>query len=839
MVLFALLVFINTAFTQELLGGESKKENSVSQDQSATLSAEETLTLEQMKEIEKIYENFFHAIQGLLDDVYGSLSGLSAMIMGDQVPTIINKGKAHSALKQINMMISSLRNQKMMVVEPMHVISLVKITKAFAIHIHKSLDNNLKSIEEFDIKSALVDLQNLTQEECHPQAIAKELMLIEKIVKKIKCKTETIGLAWYNKAYRGITNSSVVQVTNKYSLHKWIPLAYGALVLGYWILGSAQETKNEPVVLHKQTIMTEEGIPGTSLFEKTRLIPGFLKRIFGPLPFSQGRGATPTNINKLSIGGQLENGLSTLNSGNLPISAAIVGYAATAAYEKWSNSIRPWFGKKLNYVHNFLKGGIYLKEAARLNGITQEVYFKDVVGLDHVKETFSKIVHYLKDPEYYARRGLVPEKGILLVGGTRTGKSYSVTALFNEIKKAQLESGALEEFKFYSLSGTDIRGNGGFANIMRIARHEAPCILFIDEIDLLSLQRGGENPMLGEFLTCMSGALSNDDPKKQVIIIAATNNPENLDSALRASGRLSKELRFELPSHEDRVIFLEKQLEKLCLDKGQFDVTAIANQTDGKSYETLKELVNGATLFAAINGRVVTQQDILLTIDKELRKIVTIDSRVIPNEEKTIIATHFAGPALYLGLTNSRIKVTKVTTRQVMTAIGERWAGAHLMKNDTRPTEEEKRFEYGGFFTHYTGDTGNVFSYEEKRALCSMHLSGIVAEEILLGACGYSCNKNSMFYARQVAKSIAFEGVDADTLPESIRTEYHRKVLQLIEECKQELRLLFREHKDTLQFLRNELFTKETLEEADILKIIAQNAKTESTVDTFAQAINS
>lgn len=814
---FTLLILINTVFAQE---------PTVPTPTSPPLAKEQELSTEQMEMIEKIYESFLNKTQSLLDDLYGSLSGLSAMIMGDQVPTVTRKKETHSALKQMNMVISTLRNQKMMVIEPMEIIGLVKITKAFAVHIHKALDNNLQSIEQFDIKPIITDLQNLTEEDFNPEAIAKEIQLIEQIVKNIQYKTETVGLSWYNKAYRGVIDSRVVQVTNKYSLHKWIPLAYSAFVVGYWILGSAQETNP----IYKKDItgsdvhVGDEPIQGSSPFEKTRLIPQILKNILGPLPFRYGgQGSTPQNINKLSIGGQLENGLSTLNSGALPISAAIVGYAATSGYQKWTNSVRPWIGKKLSYVHNFLKGGIYLKEAARLNGVTKEVYFKDLVGLNHVKETFSKIVHYLQNPEYYARRGLVPPKGILLVGGTRTGKSYSVTALFNEIKKAQMESGISQDFKFYSLSGADIHGNGGFANIMHIARNQGPCVLFIDEIDLLCLQRGGgENPMLGEFLTCLSGAITNDDPKKQVIVIAATNNPENLDKALRASGRLGHELRYELPSYEDRVKFLEKELERFSLDHGQFDVAAIASQTDNKSYETLKEVINNATLFAAINGRVVSQQDIMFTLDQELRKIVTIDSRIIPNEEKTIIASHFAGPALYLGLTKGRLHITKVTTRQIMTSIGERWAGAHLMKDDTLPTEEEKRFEYGGFFTHYAGDTGNVLSYEEKRQACALYLSGMIAEEVLLGACGQSCDKNSILYALKIARSIVFEGVDADKLPESIRTEYYRKALQFIEECKKELRVLFKEHKETLELLRNELLTKETLEEAAIFKLIAQ-----------------
>lgn len=781
------------------------------------------LTPEQLKELEEaqnlymaqvneVYEPFLGKIQDYLNRVYGVMSGISAAVMGGKVPTVANKKDIHTKIKGMNMMISELSSQKFMVADPRIIINLIVLTKAFTKHMIEALDNNLKNIKEFDIRAVLSTVR-ITEKDIEPAALQRELMVIDRMIRTLERKSESVGLLWYNNAYRFVADSRIVQTAGKYGLHKWIPLAYSAFVIGAWVFGSST----------KQVAVEGNLIPvhdKNCFWEKTSLIPSFIKKnIFGQHPIRI-NGNTAINSEFIGPVGRLEEGVYSLySSGHLVVTGAIMAYAFNAVREKWNRDVSPAINKALSIVHHTLRGGDSLQKAAQLGGKPDEVYFSDLVGLDHVKKTFATIVQYLENPESYARRGLTPEKGILLIGGTRTGKSYSVKALYNEIAKSQKAKFGTARFGFFEINASDIQATGGFKNLMDIARYNGPCVLFIDEIDLLYLQRGGQNPLLGEFLTSLSGALSNDDPKKQVIIIAATNNPETLDKALRASGRLGAELRYELPSLQDRIVFITKQLEKLSLDLEQFDIATLAQQTESHSFETLKGMINNATLYAAINGRVVTQQDIMMVIDQELRKIVSIDNKVIAPQEKLIVSSHFAGQALYLNLIDSRVKLAQVTTRQVMKTIGEKLSGSHLWNNDT-VKDDEKRFEYGSVFTYNTGDTGHVVAYEEKKQECMLHLSGFIAEEILLGASAYSCNKDAMTYALHLAKALTFEGVDADKLPEDIRTEYHRKALRFIESCKQELRTMFKEQLPLLTVLRNELLDKEVLYQADVETII-------------------
>ena len=122
---------------------------------------------------------------------------------------------------------------------------------------------------------------------------------------------------------------------------------------------------------------------------------------------------------------------------------------------------------------------------------------------------------------------------------------------------------------------------------MELATYQAPCILFIDEFDLLRLQRDGDSKLLAEFLTAMSGSLAKDE-KSQVIIMVATNKPENLDFALRQHGRFGKLFWYDKPTFANRAEFFEKECIKRCMDASQvFNAQHFAQQTEGCSFGTL------------------------------------------------------------------------------------------------------------------------------------------------------------------------------------------------------------------------------------------------------------
>lgn len=478
-------------------------------------------------------------------------------------------------------------------------------------------------------------------------------------------------------------------------------------------------------------------------------------------------------------------------------------------------------------MHNRLRGGSNMREAQRLANHIEEVRFSDICGQHEVKRVFKFLVDYLQNPEPFDRLGLTPQKGYLCIGDTRTGKTFAVKALLGEIKAMLRATGRNDQFKFLELSATSINECGGIGIILKqIKSTGSPCIVFIDEIDLLYLQRTGKNDTLSEFLTCMSGALDPKDSKNQVIIIGATNRPENLDFALRQPGRFGIELRFEYPSKVDRINFIKHMINKLSLDETSFDIEGIANNTENKSYEALSMLINNAHLKARIDGSMLTQKYIDAVLDEDLRHIIPSHTKNIPDHEQEILAAHFAGQALALNLLNGTTKLSAVTIKQVKTDIKEEAMGMQLYVLDKK---DQKRFDYGKVFTSRPDDSVGINSREEKLNACKFYLAGFAAEEILLGSCGFGCHaEDDKGNALAFAQSIAFQGIDVSKLPDEIQVQKHKEALALVEECKKEISALLNKHKPLLKTLSEKLKEAKTLNAAQIRTITDEHLKKQS-----------
>ena len=208
---------------------------------------------------------------------------------------------------------------------------------------------------------------------------------------------------------------------------------------------------------------------------------------------------------------------------------------------------------------------------------------KPLGELDHAKQVLGDIVKYINDPESYDRAGLTPAMGYLLFGPTRTGKSMIAEGLAGELQKIK---GSSDDFPFFVIEARYIAAEGNFNMIMNIIKNYAPCIIFIDEIDMLPLHRDknkGKNTVLQEFLSTISGCMNGNNPDKQVIIIAATNRPDKLDPSLRS--RLSVHIPFEYPSFIHRAEHLIREVEGKGLPVDQFDIRKLAEQTEGCSFQ--------------------------------------------------------------------------------------------------------------------------------------------------------------------------------------------------------------------------------------------------------------
>lgn len=321
-------------------------------------------------------------------------------------------------------------------------------------------------------------------------------------------------------------------------------------------------------------------------------------------------------------------------------------------------------------------GGIFNvgKSKARLfekgNGIN--VTFKDVAGQEGAKQEIQEIVDFLKNPQKYTELGGKIPKGALLVGPPGTGKTLLAKAVAGEAN-----------VPFFSMSGSDFVemfvgvGASRVRDLFQQAKEKAPAIVFIDEIDAIGRARG-KNPSfsgnderentLNQLLTEMDGFGTNSG----VIILAATNRVEILDSALLRAGRFDRQIHVDLPELSERIAIFKVHLSPLKLDEG-LDIEFLARQTPGFSGADIANVCNEAALIAARhNSKTVGTQDFLDAVDRIIGGLEK-KSKVLTQQEKRSIAIHEAGHASVswlLQYANPLVKVTIVPRGQ---ALGAAW----------------------------------------------------------------------------------------------------------------------------------------------------------------------
>ncbi len=346
------------------------------------------------------------------------------------------------------------------------------------------------------------------------------------------------------------------------------------------------------------------------------------------------------------------------------------------------------------------------KSRAKLaSGNQKKITFKDVAGVDEAKEELKEIIDFLKDPQRFQKLGGKIPKGVLLVGAPGTGKTLLARAVAGEA-----------DVPFFSISGSDFVemfvgvGASRVRDLFDQGKKHAPCLIFIDEIDAVGRQRGAglggghdeREQTLNQLLVEMDGFDSNEG----IILIAATNRPDILDSALLRPGRFDRRIVVNMPDVKGREQILQVHVRKIPLNKDT-DLKVLARSTPGFSGADLANLVNEAALLAARYGQSdVTMKDMETAKDKVMMGVER-KSMIISDEEKKSTAYHEAGHALVAQLIPQADPIHKVTIIPRGMALGI-----------TQQLPLDDRYTY---------------SKEYLEAQLSVLLAGRVAEIMLLG----------------------------------------------------------------------------------------------------------
>ncbi len=436
--------------------------------------------------------------------------------------------------------------------------------------------------------------------------------------------------------------------------------------------------------------------------------------------------------------------------------------------------------------------------------------FKDVAGLTEEKEEVQELIDFLKNPKKFTSMGARIPKGVLLVGPPGTGKTLLARAVAGEAK-----------VPFYYISGSDFVelfvgiGASRVRDMFRQAKMNAPCLIFIDEIDAVGRQRGTglggghdeREQTLNQLLTEMDGFGANEG----IIIIAATNRPDVLDPALLRPGRFDRQVTVSLPDKNARVEILKVHAKNKTLAKN-ITLEYLAKRTPGFSGADLENLLNEAALLAVRrNKKEITMAEIDEATDRVLMGPAKVTKKYT-DKEKKLVAFHEAGHAV-MGL-----KLDGANEVQKITIIPRGHAGGYTMM-----TPKEESFNY----------TKN----ELLESICGL-LGGRVAEEVTFGEITTGAH-DDFKKATKIARSMVteygmsslgpmmLEEPDGNTflgrdytknrnISDTVAHEIDEEMRSIIEDCYQKTKKIITENKDLLSLIANTLLEEETITKEEI-----------------------
>lgn len=444
---------------------------------------------------------------------------------------------------------------------------------------------------------------------------------------------------------------------------------------------------------------------------------------------------------------------------------------------------------------------------SRATGVT----FADVAGEDEAKESLTEIVDFLHNPQKYVQIGAKLPKGALLVGPPGTGKTLLARAVAGEAK-----------VPFFSLSGSDFVemfvgvGASRVRDLFKTAQQNAPCIIFIDEIDAIGKTRDtryGGNDEREQTLNQLLSEMDGFDASKGVLVMAATNRPEILDKALLRPGRFDRRVIVDKPDLKGRIAILKVHAKDVRMDDS-VDLEAIALATSGAVGSDLANMINEAAITAVKRGsQVVSQKDLLEAVEVVLVGKEKKD-RVMNQKERRIVSYHEVGHALISALQKDSEPVQKITiVPRTMGALG------YVMQ-----TPAEEKF---------------LNSKEEILNMVVMALGGRAAEQLVFNsvttgasndieqATAYVRNMITMYGMSDEFGLMALETVENQYLDgrrvlncaDATAAQIDQVVKETLKKCYEQAKQMLSENREVMDHLAEFLIKEETITGKEFMEI--------------------
>ncbi len=452
------------------------------------------------------------------------------------------------------------------------------------------------------------------------------------------------------------------------------------------------------------------------------------------------------------------------------------------------------------------------------------VTFNDVAGVKEAKEELSEVVEFLRHPKKFQDLGARIPRGVLLLGSPGTGKTLMARAVAGEAN-----------VPFYHISGSEFVemfvgvGASRVRDLFKKAKKNAPCIIFIDEIDAVGRRRGaglgGSHDEREQTLNQILVEMDGFDPHANVIVLAATNRPDVLDQALLRPGRFDRQVILDNPDIADREAILKIHAKKIPLGK-QVKLKRIAQRTPGFSGADLANLLNeGAILAARNNKKVVDDEELNEAIEKVMlgpeRK-----SRIITKKEKEITAYHEAGHALVAHFLPNTDPVHKISI------IARGQAGGYTLK---LPTEDKHMHTKSEYVEELSVLLAGLIAEKEKfneattGATSDLRRATSIARKLItdfgmsdvLGLRTFGHKEEMIFLGREISEQKDY----SEKIAEKIDDEISRFISRAAEKAKK----IIRSKNQELEQIVSLLLKQETIEKEEFEKLLGKKITTDST----------
>lgn len=446
-----------------------------------------------------------------------------------------------------------------------------------------------------------------------------------------------------------------------------------------------------------------------------------------------------------------------------------------------------------------------------------KITFKDVAGIDEEKQELEEIVDFLKNGEKYIKLGAKIPKGVLLVGGPGTGKTLMAKAVAGEAG-----------VPFFSISGSDFVemfvgvGASRVRDLFEQAKKHQPCIIFIDEIDAVGRQRGAglggghdeREQTLNQLLVEMDGF----DENTNIIVVAATNRPDILDSALLRPGRFDRQISISFPDVKGREKILEVHAKGKPLAE-DVDLKVLAKRTPGFTGADLKSLLNESALLTARKEKTkITMDEIDESIDRVIAGIEK-KNKVMTDEDKEITSYHEVGHALLSKLLTNCDPLHKVTIIPRGFALGITW---------TKPEDNKVHVSRAKLIDQITMALGGraaeeiVYGKDNVGTGASQDLK-VVTEKArkMVSQWGMSDKMGNMTYGK--SEEHVFMGRDfghTRDFSEEIAADLDKEVKNIVDGCYDNAKKLLEENRDMLEYISKKLLEEETIDEKDFMAMM-------------------